>query len=289
MAVIALVVVGGATRVMEAGLACPDWPLCFGSFLPGRQMNLQVFLEWFHRLDAFVIGMTLLAQLVVAFLWRSSLPGWMLKASLFLFLLVCLQGGLGALTVVNLVPSLVVTSHLALGLILIASLSGLSQRLLEKGQGLHPAPLWWRLMSSLSAFAVICQSLIGGRMATTWAVQRCLNNDQSCIWLDLHKSSAIPVACLICLFVGTALFHEGWPRSQWPFLLALLLLVCLQIILGLMTMNFALSKPLLTVSHQLVASVLVAILSALSFRRQKPPNLFITGLIEKTSLEPCHG
>ena len=53
VALIALVVIGGATRVMEAGLACPDWPLCYGSFLPGRQMNLQVFLEWFHRLDAF--------------------------------------------------------------------------------------------------------------------------------------------------------------------------------------------------------------------------------------------
>ena len=27
VALIALVVIGGATRVMEAGLACPDWPL----------------------------------------------------------------------------------------------------------------------------------------------------------------------------------------------------------------------------------------------------------------------
>ena len=60
VALVALVVIGGATRVMEAGLACPDWPLCYGTFLPGRQMNLQVFLEWFHRLDAFVVGVALL-------------------------------------------------------------------------------------------------------------------------------------------------------------------------------------------------------------------------------------
>jgi hypothetical protein len=45
--VIALIVIGGSTRVMEAGLACPDWPLCYGSLLPGKQMNLQVFLDWF--------------------------------------------------------------------------------------------------------------------------------------------------------------------------------------------------------------------------------------------------
>ena len=62
VALIALVVIGGATRVMEAGLACPDWPLCYGSFLPGRQMNLQVFLEWFHRLDAFFVGIVLITQ-----------------------------------------------------------------------------------------------------------------------------------------------------------------------------------------------------------------------------------
>ena len=68
VAVIALVVIGGATRVMEAGLACPDWPLCFGSFLPGRQMNVQVFLEWFHRLDAFVIGIALVAAAIWALL-----------------------------------------------------------------------------------------------------------------------------------------------------------------------------------------------------------------------------
>ena len=70
VALVALVVIGGATRVMEAGLACPDWPLCYGTFLPGRQMNLQVFLEWFHRLDAFVIGVALLVQLGAAWWWR---------------------------------------------------------------------------------------------------------------------------------------------------------------------------------------------------------------------------
>jgi len=60
LALIALIVIGGATRVMEAGLACPDWPLCYGSFLPFKHMNLRVFLEWFHRLDAFLVGILIL-------------------------------------------------------------------------------------------------------------------------------------------------------------------------------------------------------------------------------------
>ena len=77
VALIALVGIGGATRVMEAGLACPDWPLCYGSFLPGRQMNLQVFLEWFHRLDAFVVGIALLVLTGTSWIGRRQLPGWL--------------------------------------------------------------------------------------------------------------------------------------------------------------------------------------------------------------------
>ena len=95
VAVIALVVIGGATRVMEAGLACPDWPLCFGSFLPGRQMNVQVFLEWFHRLDAFVIGIALVVMAVATMLQRRQLPGWLPWLAIGLMVLVAMQGGLG--------------------------------------------------------------------------------------------------------------------------------------------------------------------------------------------------
>ena len=91
IAVVALVVIGGATRVMEAGLACPDWPLCYGSFLPGRQMNIQVFLEWFHRLDAFIIGVALLVMAVVSVAWRRRLPGWLPWVSVLLVLMVALQ------------------------------------------------------------------------------------------------------------------------------------------------------------------------------------------------------
>ena len=38
LAIIALIGIGSATRVMEAGLACPDWPLCYGTFLPLTHM-----------------------------------------------------------------------------------------------------------------------------------------------------------------------------------------------------------------------------------------------------------
>ena len=45
-----LITLGALVRAHDAGLACPDWPLCFGEFVP--QMKLEVTFEWTHRLIA---------------------------------------------------------------------------------------------------------------------------------------------------------------------------------------------------------------------------------------------
>ena len=288
VAVIALVVIGGATRVMEAGLACPDWPLCYGTFLPGRQMNLQVFLEWFHRLDAFVIGIALVVMSVVSVVWRRSLPRWLPWMSGLLVLLVVLQGGLGALTVLQLLPSGVVTAHLALALTLVALLSGLTQRLLQSGDG--QPPWWWRPLSALALVGVVSQCLLGARMATSWAAQRCLAGGEACRWLVWHRSAATPVASFVLLFVLVALLAGGWSRRQWPLLLSAVLLVTTQVSLGITTFRLGLDQPLVTVAHQLVAALLVGVLAALLVRCPA----FVAAVpcpvvLDDSSLEPCHG
>ena len=288
VAVIALVVIGGATRVMEAGLACPDWPLCYGTFLPGRQMNLQVFLEWFHRLDAFVIGIALVVMSVVSVVWRRSLPRWLPWMSGLLVLLVVLQGGLGALTVLQLLPSGVVTAHLALALTLVALLSGLTQRLLQSGEG--QPPWWWRPLSALALVGVVSQCLLGARMATSWAAQRCLAGGEACRWLVWHRSAATPVAGFVLLFVLVALLAGGWSRRQWPLLLSAVLLVTTQVSLGITTFRLGLDQPLVTVAHQLVAALLVGVLAALLVRCP----VFVAAVpcpvvLDDSSLEPCHG
>ncbi|QNJ17595.1 cytochrome oxidase biogenesis protein [Synechococcus sp. A18-40] len=288
VAVIALVVIGGATRVMEAGLACPDWPLCYGTFLPGRQMNLQVFLEWFHRLDAFVIGIALVVMSVVSVVWRRSLPRWLPWMSGLLVLLVVLQGGLGALTVLQLLPSGVVTAHLALALTLVALLSGLTQRLLQSGDG--QPPWWWRPLSALALVGVVSQCLLGARMATSWAAQRCLAGGEACRWLVWHRSAATPVAGFVLLFVLVALLAGGWSRRQWPLLLSAVLLVTTQVSLGITTFRLGLDQPLVTVAHQLVAALLVGVLAALLVRCPA----FVAAVpcpvvLDDSSLEPCHG
>jgi hypothetical protein len=43
-------VLGALVRAHEAGLACPDWPLCFGELVP--RFDLKVAFEYGHRVTA---------------------------------------------------------------------------------------------------------------------------------------------------------------------------------------------------------------------------------------------
>jgi cytochrome c oxidase assembly protein subunit 15 len=252
VALIALVVIGGVTRVMEAGLACPDWPLCYGTLLPGRQMNLKVFLEWFHRLDAFVVGVALLVLAVVSWLRRAQLPGWLPWAAIAALSLVAVQGALGALTVTHLLEASTVTAHLATALALVLGMAALHQALLSS---LAPEPptapsLPWKLAALLAGLLVPAQCLLGGAMAS-----RC--------WLLLHRMGAWPAALSLLVL---ALLSLGLPAPQAPLRrlsLVALLLVAAQVALGILSLRLQLSQPAVTAAHQLVAALLVALIGAL--------------------------
>ena len=280
VALVALVVIGGATRVMQAGLACPDWPLCYGSFLPGRQMNLQVFLEWFHRLDAFVVGMGVLVLATTAVVRRQQLPRWLPWLSGACLVLVAFQGALGALTVTLLLPPAIVTAHLATALLLVMLVS-VCHQLLEAGAApLRPEPLagrpgalawptpppWWPWLAGLATLLVAAQSLLGGLMATQWAASLCFSAGSGCGWLGAHRFAATPAALGVLLLAVFTALSAGWCRQQRPLTTTAALLVISQIGLGVSSLRLQLAVPGVTIAHQLVAALLLAILAALTCR-----------------------
>ena len=287
VALIALVVIGGATRTMEAGLACPDWPLCYGSFLPGRQMNLQVFLEWFHRLDAFFVGIVLIIQFAFSLYWAKSLPRWLPWTYGLLSVLVAFQGFLGALTVLQLLPSLIVMAHLAVAFTLVAIMSGVTQQLLSPGKSIMPP--WLRSLGFFSLVSVIAQSLLGSRVATSWAAHRCLDFGDSCNLLGLHRLSAIPVTFLVISFVIISSFQRDVFINQWRYLLTIVFLIISQIFLGVFSIQLGMTEPSLIIGHQLIACLLVAVLSALNFKGRGIDDSSQSLFMAKSTLETCHG
>jgi heme a synthase len=283
VALVALVVIGGATRVMQAGLACPDWPLCYGSLLPGGQLNLQVFLEWFHRLDAFVVGVALLVLAAASGLARRQLPTWLPGAALFALALVALQGALGALTVTRLLAAPLVTAHLATALALVTLLSGVHQGLLlwspapksapksakqsapVLSQQTHafPFPRWWWPLLLIAFGLVFSQCLLGGSLASSWAAERCLRAGEGCELLWRHRLVARPAAVAVLLLLPASwALPEGMRRWHRSACLVASLLVAGQVALGITTLRLGLAVPAVTITHQAVAALLVALLGA---------------------------
>ena len=288
VALVALVAIGGATRVMEAGLACPDWPLCYGTLLPGREMNLQVFLEWFHRLDAFLVGVALLVLFGLSLGFRRSLPGWLPWASGGALSLVAVQGGLGALTVIQLLASSTVTAHLVTALTLVGLVSATHQALemwlesprptraqsIPSGPSAASLPGWWLPVVILTALAVLSQCLLGGTMASQWAAERCLASGQECSWLLFHRYGSWAAASFTFLMGGLSLLLPGTHRKLRWFALLAPLLVAAQITLGILTLRLELTVPAITVAHQLGAALLIALIGAVLGRSLSPAALF---------------
>lgn len=107
-----LVVLGALVRAHGAGLACPDWPLCFGDVIP--RLDFKVAFEFGHRVLAGSVGI-LFALLAWATL-REPVLGRRLRPALALTAgLLALQIVLGGLTVLQLLASWTVTSHLVTG------------------------------------------------------------------------------------------------------------------------------------------------------------------------------
>lgn len=116
-----LVGLGGIVHNTDSSLACPDWPLCFGEWVP--EMKGPVAIEHSHRLLATLVGL-----LSILLVWASKGTAFF-ERSLLILGLVVFQGLLGGLTVLLKINPIVSTLHL-----------GTSQ--------VFMAVVWWQVLFS---------------------------------------------------------------------------------------------------------------------------------------------
>ncbi len=173
-----LIVLGALVRAHGAGLACPDWPLCFGELVP--RFDFKIAFEWGHRALAGSVGLAFLV--LAALTWR--LPGLgprMWTGLLVAALLLVVQIVLGGLTVLELLASWTVTSHLVTGNAFALAIVLLGRRLarlagetaFDAGRAsAASAPmlgLWARSTTTLAACLLAVQIVLGGLVSSSYA------------------------------------------------------------------------------------------------------------------------
>jgi heme a synthase len=117
-ATLLLVSLGGAVRATDSGLACPDWPRCYGLWIPPA--DVHIWLEHSHRLLAGVVGLMIAALLVWALARHRRRE--VLVPTVAAAVLVNVQAALGAVVVLRLLQAELVTAHLGLAMVIVACL-----------------------------------------------------------------------------------------------------------------------------------------------------------------------
>ena len=276
-----LLIVGSIVSATGSGLACPDWPLCRGQFIPA--LEGPVLIEYSHRVLAALVSLLVLATAVAAWRRRRQIPGAGAAAATALVVLLG-QVLLGAVTVLRELPAEVVTGHLALGtalLVTLALLVILSRRasgnpvFLDNTQGeLRP---FWPLIAT---GALYIEMILGAYVRHSGAGLACpdLPFCQGELipplkglttFHFLHRAGALLVAGLTLVAAARTL---GTLKEQ-PFLKALApaaaIFVGLQIFLGILAVSSRLA-PTVTVLHLANAEALMAIMVFLSAACLRP-------------------
>ncbi|HMB98135.1 MAG TPA: COX15/CtaA family protein [Balneolaceae bacterium] len=133
-ATLVLILIGGLVRAAGAGLGCPDWPKCFGMWIPPTSAEglpsqfdaslfnpIHTWLEYVNRLVGVLIGLLIMATFALSLRYRKTDPS-VTVASALAFFLVLVQGWLGGQVVKSGLQSGMITIHMVLAMIILNTL-----------------------------------------------------------------------------------------------------------------------------------------------------------------------
>jgi len=237
LAVYLLILVGGAVRATGAGMGCPDWPTCFGRFIPPTseqqlpdnyqqiyadrgyaetRFNVKkTWIEYLNRLLGVSIGIAILLTMVASRKYWKHDPV-VTVVCVAAFLSVAFQGWLGSRVVAsNLEPGMI-TLHMLMAQLIVAMLIYAiirSQRSVADGRGLDKLPSAFHSVMLVAMGMVLLQMVMGTQVRESVdIVSRTLSNESRELWIErldvifyVHRSFSS-----IILFTNLWLVWKVW-------------------------------------------------------------------------------
>ena len=269
--IVTLMALGAGVRTMNAGLSCPDWPLCYGKVIP--DFHPAVWFEFVHRAYAGLVAILFVGSSIFVLRSKKTPEGAKRSAKFGLVFLV-MQILAGALTVLWLVKWVAVTSHLLLATLFFGATFWMYQSLRPQVDqtAAAPPPRAYLSVAGFIALAVFMQIALGGVVASTYAGSVCVdwplcNGQWVPTWQGAighqitHRFMAYFLAIVITAF---AILMQQLRKAPWmtPQILRLsrlnVAVVFLQVVVGIINLVYYI-PPSVTVLHQSLAIILFGV------------------------------
>ncbi len=226
IATIVLIFVGGLVRASGAGLGCPDWPQCFGMWIPPTNVAdlppqydadlfnpVHTWLEYVNRLVGVLIGFLITLTFIISFRYRKKDPIITVFSGLA-FVLVLFQGWLGGQVVRSGLSAGIITLHMIMAMIILAvllyaSFRAMNTRLTTVLSSNTRKTLLW--VSGGMLFLTLAQMIFGTQVREEVDVAKNVMELPREAWIDslsglydFHRS----FSWLLVLFSGTLLYYN---------------------------------------------------------------------------------
>jgi len=274
---------GGLVRVTGAGLGCPDWPKCFGRWIPPTsidqlppdidpaQFNITLaWIEYTNRLVGMIVGILIAAAAIWAIL-RFRKYKRIVRGTIAAAILVAFQGWYGSVVVSSELNQTIVTVHYFLAILIAgimifvyAQVYALQNREQSHPQ-IPPDIRWW----SLGLFLLASVQLFLGTQIRSTVEQLAQNYP---LLSGTERLVQVGIVNHIHLALGLTLAAAIWVfglriRKNLDIIPSLLkfgaagaaILAAIQIILGLVFIVFGLVS-LAQLFHLCIASIIMGLL-----------------------------
>jgi len=262
LAVLFLIWVGAMVRATGSGMGCPDWPTCFGQWVPPTDVSQlpanykeiyadhgyaandfdprKTWIEYLNRLTGTSIGLLIFITLILAFQVRQQ-RRLVFRMTLAAFVAVGLNGWLGSVVVkTNLHPA-VITTHMLLSFAVIAALIVALCDSTRERLYLKNSSQLLRYSAGLAVLVTLIQVALGAQVRegvdAIAAVSGDFNNRDGWVaqlgaTLNWHRGFAI-----IVFLVNITVFWQLRQHSQLPRLIARVSWVLLTVLLVIVTLG----------------------------------------------------
>ena len=281
-----LLAAGGMVTSTDSGLAVPDWPNTYGHFMfsfPFERMVGGILYEHGHRMIASIVGLLTIGLAV--WTWRVDARRWVRWLAVSALAAVVVQGVLGGVTVLLLLPAAVSVGHAALAQLFFCMTVSIAL-FTSRGWRMPASPLPYDAvltrMAVGTSLLIYVQMLLGATMRHREAGMAIPDFPLAFgrlippFWsFDIavhfaHRMGALVVtAAIVAMLAYVSRRHAAHRAFRRPALF-MVLLVIVQVTLGSFVVLTGL-QPIVNTAHLVNGALLLAASTVLALRSVQAP------------------